>query len=211
MGASPISGPRNVGLSQTEEPRGADILFYCDDDARWRHPDPGRYSNPKAWWDPFNDMVFDDIGREPACRVKGKNSIDAETYTNVMRRRQYSTTQERTATITLCSKSYKNRPHTGFYSINTPPHTWPLFTPDNRRVSVDAFYMLSITVVNQVSLYAFFISRHVSLFRKRHWIFSPANMRPNIQLAQTMKDRHGRWCKHLVSLRVLKAEPPSLP
>ena len=140
------------GLYEIPSASDSDIAFYCDDDERWVHPGPNIWSNPEAWYDSVNGIIYDVEGK-PGC-MQPQRWTGAQTYRGMVVRNPHQPPRYK-ATITLCSGSYNGVAHTGFYSFKSDGARWPDFSGP-RRPNIDSFRLLSLTIVHQVRFHAFF-------------------------------------------------------
>ena len=151
-----------VGLIEASSASSANIVFYCDDDARWVHPIKEQYSNTNAWYDKANDIVLDlrhnGVRYDPGCRPLPGDRTIAETYTNVIQRapgvRHHRVPSSDKATITICSRAYTgpDNKYLGFFDMRRGKDL-------SRRAdalhgfakpTIDKYCLLSAVIVHEV-------------------------------------------------------------
>ena len=149
-----------VGLQEATDISLADIIFYCDDDRRWVHPEPNQWLRPSAWYDPVNEMILDDYGKAPGCLEHVGVQNVAQTYRNPIpknRRPKWSKGAPRQirfadkATVTICGASYFVTGFTGFFSITSDPSTWRVGEGEASWLTISEFRLLSVAIVHEVS------------------------------------------------------------
>ena len=143
----------------------ADIVFYCDDDARWVHPTREEWpSNAWAWYDRKNDMILDmrlRDGRQypPGCR-SGDGTLAEEYNGAISRDGRYRDKK----TITICNRAFTGSKgiykYMGFLHIRPGKDLSRL--KRGRRPTLEDYYLVSTVVVHEVSSIALVIEpRHI--------------------------------------------------
>ena len=162
--AAPAKG--KLGLIQVRSVDDANIIIYCDDDARWVLPTAEQWPDPSAWYDPINDIIFEPTPNRPypACMTHPDNhDIVGETYMNAVVKGSDDDGAYRPSkiAITLCSRGYGPRqPYLGFQHIRKGAN---LARPKKEDTgasvtsTIDMFDFLSLTVVHEVSFQALYV------------------------------------------------------
>ncbi len=147
----------------------ANIIFYCDDDARWRFAtseevfgNDDRPDSKKAWFDPVNEIIFDvrsvpldqNSDREtPGCR--GNTPTNAQTYVNTaqpLNNPNPDLNPGDKVTITLCSNLYLGRRFLAIGDIPPDVNLAATTTRNNKRQpGIDAYKLTSVIVVHEVA------------------------------------------------------------
>jgi hypothetical protein len=128
----------------------SNVRIYCDQDSRWVQAPPDkvpendqRPDDKKAWYDPANDMVWDNgFHPIPGCKAGSGGGITlAQTYSNCM-------SDKDRHTITLCNVVTNANTLLGLYRLKGKDLANP-----NRPgiVAIDAYKTLSSIILHEVS------------------------------------------------------------
>jgi hypothetical protein len=162
---------RDTALSVT-----TNIIFYCDNDARWQVATddqiPGnsaRAADAKAWFDGANDLYHDlkKDGRDattetralPGCRAG--DGTRAQTYVN---RDTFAGPTLSRVGITICSSAYTDV--TGallpYLALQEIPEGTNLASRQNGvKPIIDTYRLVSVTVLHEVRRYTSFLSERL--------------------------------------------------
>lgn len=154
----------NIQLTTSQND--ANIIFYCDDDARWRFAtdqevfgNDARPDAKKAWFDPINNIIFDmrndptnpdSNRRQPGCLDQSTN---AQTYVNSAQSLNVNIAVQPgdKVTITLCSNLYTNKQYLAFADIPEGVNLAATTSKNNKKQpGIDAYRLASVTIVHEV-------------------------------------------------------------
>jgi len=134
--------------SQTVDMGSSNVRIYCDQDSRWvQAPSaivPGndnRPDNAKAWYDPINNMVWDNnVAPKPGCMGGGSTGITfAQTYSNCL-------SDKDRHTITLCNVATSEINLFGLYKLQGRDVANP-----NKPGVIDAYTTTSSTNLHELA------------------------------------------------------------